>query len=213
MFAALVRPHPDRRARDGSPSIRPAPGASGPRGAHPASRATRAGLVLLLGLVVAGCGYSLAGRGAFLPDYIQAIGVPLFTNSTTVFDVEQVLTQHVRQEFIGRGNYRVVPEAAGVDAVLTGNVNSISIAPAAFNEEQQATRYAVVVVMRLEFRDLRGNSVLWENPSLVFREEYDLASGDAALDVNAFFGQEANAMERLAENFAESVVSSILEAF
>jgi hypothetical protein len=160
-----------------------------------------------------GCGYALAGRGSFLPDYIQTIGVPLFTNNTTVFDVEQALTQRVRQEFIGRGKYKVVPAEAGVDAVLHGTVSSISVAPTAFNDQQQATRYAVTVTMQVEFRDLRANKVLWENPSLVFRDEYDLASDNAVIDANTFLGQDVNAMERLATNFARSVVSSILEAF
>ena len=59
-----------------------------------------------------GCGYTLAGRGSFLPDYIGTIGIPMFENNTTAFDVEQLLTQQVRQEFIGRGQYRVVAESA-----------------------------------------------------------------------------------------------------
>ena len=35
-------------------------------------------LLLLAVLAHAGCGYSLAGRGSFLPEYIKRIGVPLF---------------------------------------------------------------------------------------------------------------------------------------
>jgi hypothetical protein len=171
-------------------------------------------LLVALATLSGGCGYSLAGRGAFLPDYIRIIGVPLFSNTTGVFDVEQVLTQRVRQEFIGRGKYRVVPDTTAVDALLTGTVTSISVAPSAFNDQQQATRYAFTLVMKFEFRDVRENKVLWENPSLVFREEYELApTGGGVLDANAFFGQESNAIERLANNFAKSVVSSILEAF
>jgi hypothetical protein len=171
--------------------------------------------LLLVGVCLScGCGYSLAGRGSFLPAYIQTIGVPLFANSTAVFDIEQVLTQEVRQEFIGRGKYRVVPDSTGVDALLSGTVSSISVAPSAFNEQQQATRYAVTVIMNVEFRDMRENRVLWENASLVFRDEYEIATaGTVVLDANAFFGQESNAIERLANNFARAVVSSILEAF
>ena len=75
-----------------------------------------AALVLapLVLLPLAGCGYSLAGRGSALPAHIKTIGVPLFTNATTVFDVEQTLTQRVRLEFIGRGRYKVVPDDAGI---------------------------------------------------------------------------------------------------
>jgi hypothetical protein len=160
-----------------------------------------------------GCGYALAGRGSFLPDYIRTIGVPLFVNNTSVFDVEQDLTQRVRQEFIGRGKYRVVPDVNGVDAILTGTVNSVSISPSAFNDQQQATRYVFVVVMKFEFRDVRENRILWENPSLVFRDEYEVASGGATADANLFLSQESNAIDRLAANFAKTVVTSILEAF
>ena len=52
-----------------------------------------------------GCGYTLAGRGSFLPAYIKTIGIPLFVNSTTVFNVETLVTEKVRREFIGRGKY------------------------------------------------------------------------------------------------------------
>ena len=61
-------------------------------------------------LVLPGCGYSLSGRGSFLPAYIKVIGVPMFTNSTPVFDVEKRITEHVISEFIGRGKYKVEPD-------------------------------------------------------------------------------------------------------
>lgn len=172
------------------------------------------GLVLAV-LASSGCGYSLAGRGSFLPSYIQTIGVPNLTNSTTVFDVEQTLTQRVRAEFIGRGKYKVVPDAAGVDALLTGDITSIAVTPTAFNDQQQASRYIVQVVVKIEFRDLQQNRVLWQNPALVFREEYDLptSSNSAAVDATAFLGPGSTALERISTDFAKSVVSSILEAF
>jgi hypothetical protein len=127
--------------------------------------------------------------------------------------VEQVFTDRVRSEFIGRGKYRVMPQATDVDAVLTGEIVSITIAPASFTDQNQAQRYFISVVARMQFRDLKTNNVLWDNPSLVFREEYEAAQGTNALDPNAFFGQEADALERVATEFSRSVVSSILEAF
>jgi hypothetical protein len=164
-------------------------------------------------VLMSGCGYSLAGRGSFLPDYIRTIGVPQFGNTTPYETVEQVITERVRSEFIGRGRYTVLPQSSGVDAVLTGEITSITIAPASFTEQQQAARYNVTVIARLEFKDLKTNTVLWNNPSWVFREEYQAAQGTDALDPNAFFGQEVDALERVATEFARSVVSAILEAF
>lgn len=160
-----------------------------------------------------GCGYTLAGRGSFLPDYIHRIGVPLFTNRTPVFDVERRVTERVRTEFIGRGKYTVIPDTTGVDAVLTGTITNITVAPAAITENAQASRYVLTLVANVEFKDLKANKVLWSNPSMQFREEYEVTTATTALDPNAFFGQDANALDRLATEFARSVVSAILEAF
>lgn len=160
------------------------------------------------------CGYALAGRGSFLPDTIKVIGIPDFTNNTTFYQVEQVLTAKVRSEFIGRGKYKVLPEDAGVDAVLKGEITSISVTPSLFNEAQQATRYVIAVTARIEFRDVHADKVLWQNPALVFREDYDMATGGKTVtDPATFFGQEVNALDRVAADFARSVVSAILEAF
>jgi len=60
---------------------------------------------------------------------------------------------------------------------------------------------------------VRENKVLWENPSMVFRQDYDNTSGTSALDPAAFFGQEANALDRVSSDFARTIVSAILEAF
>ena len=182
-----------------------------------ARRGTRFAILLVslcTGLLAsAGCGYSLAGRGSFLPDYIRVIGVPTFANRTTLFNLETQMTEKVRAEFIGRGKYRIVQDTQNADAVLTGEVSNVNIAPLSFTGQQLASRYVVTMAARVELRDLRENKVLWENPGLVFRQEYDAQSGQTALDPTAFFGQDQNALERMTSDFARSIVSAILEAF
>lgn len=164
-------------------------------------------------LVSSGCGYSLAGRGSFLPDYIRVIGVPVFGNRTKLFNLEAQMTDKVRAELIGRGRYRIVPEATGVDAVLTGEVAGVDIQPMSFTNQQLASRYVIMMTARVELRDSRDNSVLWENPALVFRQEYEAQSGQTPLDPTAFFAQDVNALDRMTTDMARTIVSAILEAF
>jgi outer membrane lipopolysaccharide assembly protein LptE/RlpB len=176
---------------------------------------TRRGFVRAAVLAVlcatSACGYSLAGRGSFLPPHIRVIGVPLFTNNTSVFDVERRVTERVRSELAGRGRYTIDTSAAGADAVLSGEISSITIVPAAFNQQRQATRYAIVLTAKIEFRDVKNNKVIWNNPSMQFREEFE--NSGTVNDPNAFFGQDVNALDRLAAEFARTLVSAILEAF
>ena len=164
-----------------------------------------------LTIALPGCGYSLSGRGSFLPAYIKVIGVQMFVNSTTVFDVEKRITERVVSELIGRGKYTVKPDATGVDGLLTGEISSITLAPAAFTPDRQATRYALTLTARIEFKDMKTNKILWSNPSMQFREEFDITTDVA--DPSAFFGQDTNALDRVATEFARSVVSAILESF
>jgi hypothetical protein len=178
---------------------------------------TRRSILLLtvtaLLLPLAGCGYALAGRGSFLPAHIRTIGIPQFTNLTSLFDVERVVTERVRTEFIGRGKYTIFPDSVGRDAVLLGEISSITITPAALGPNGLATRYAVTVTAKIEFRDITADKVLWSNPALQFREEYPVTSGGDVLDAATFFGQNVNALDRLAQEFARTIVSAILEAF
>ena len=128
------------------------------------------------------CGYSLAGRGSFLPASIKTIGIPTFANRTTVFNLETTLTQKVRSEFIGRGKYDIVPgREQAWTRLLTGEVTAVTISPSSFNASQLASRYAD----RHDGAEsscgtCATNMVLWDNPSLVFRQECDAAGGAAA---------------------------------
>jgi len=169
--------------------------------------------LLLVALACSGCGYSLAGRGTFLPASIRTIGIPTFENKTTVFNLETLLTDKVRSEFIGRGKYRILPQTAGVDALLTGEVTSVAIAPSGFNAQNIASRYAITMSARIELRDVHENKVLWENPSVIFRQEYEATASRTGVDAAAFFQQDVNALDRMSAEFARTIVSAILEAF
>ena len=46
-----------------------------------------------------------------------------------------------------------------------------------------------------------------------FRDEYEVTTSLTANDPGAFFGQDRNALDRLAKSFAKSIVTSILENF
>jgi hypothetical protein len=170
-------------------------------------------VAIMSAMAASGCGYALSGRGSYLPAHIRIIGVPLFVNNTPVFDIEQKITARVQAELTGRGRYEVRPDRQGVDAVLIGEILAVSVAPAAFNSNQQATRYAVTLVAKVEFRDLKNNKEIWANPQLVFTEQYDVTTTQTATDPNAFLGSNVNAMDRLASEFARTVVSAILESF
>jgi hypothetical protein len=163
-------------------------------------------------LFFSSCGYALSGRGSFLPEYIRRIGVPPCVNHTSVPDLDRIVTTAVRTEFASHGRYTAVPESTGVDAVVTCTITSVVLTPSAFTDNI-ASRYAVIVAASIEFKDVKADKVLWTNPSVQVREEYPVTTALTSGDPSAFFGQDQNAMLRLADDFARTIVTSILEAF
>ena len=107
--------------------------------------------------------------------------------------------------------------AGAADAVLVGAVTNVTIIPTNFGE-QAATRYTITVTANIQLRDVQKDTILWSNPAISLREEYDATSSvsndpTGQVDPSSFFTQESNALERISDEFSRSVVSAILEAF
>jgi hypothetical protein len=177
------------------------------------TRCRAASLALSVCLFSSSCGYTLAGRGGSLPEHIRVIGIPQFTNRSAIPDIDRIVTERVREEFRNRGGrYRVNPDAGGADAVLTGVITSAVPTPTALaSGSRQALSYSMLVTLELEFKDVKNNKVLWSNPSMPTREEYDMPAGTTS-DPSAFFRQDTNALERLARTVARAIATAVFEA-
>ena len=173
-------------------------------------------VAVVVAITTSGCGYALAGRGSFLPTDIRIVAIPQLVNRTTFFDVEQILTEKVRNEFIGRGKYRIVADPNGADAILNAEITSITLQPVGFTSTQLASRYAFNLTMKVDFVDARTQKSLWQNDALTFREEYDLSAstaGTGQIEGATFLDQQRSSFDRIATDVARTVVTAIVEAF
>lgn len=164
-------------------------------------------LVLLLCGTFCGCGYHLRGTGSSLPSHITRVYVPMFTNSTTRFELELKLTQKVIDEMVARGKVDVTSDKASAEAALTGDVISFIANPIAFSGEGSADRYNITVVAKITLRDLTTNRVIFSNPNFAYQEEYEVPEG------TDFETVESEAIDKVAEKFARSLMITILEGF
>ena len=160
-------------------------------------------------LAVTSCGYHTAGHAVQLPESVKTIAVPAFVNQTTTYRVEQMLTASVVREFTTRTHYRILNDPSeAADATLLGTVLSTSASPLTYNSTTgQAASVLVVVSMRVSLTDREGK-VLYQNPSYVFREQYEVSQ-----DLASFFEEDTPAYRRLSQDFARTLVSNILEGF
>ena len=167
------------------------------------------GAWLVLTLLATSCGYHTAGHAVSLPENVKTIAIPAFVNQTNTYRIEQMLTSSVVREFTTRTHYHLLNDAsADADATLRGTVLSTSASPLAYNTTTgQAASVLVVVSMKVALTDRQGK-VLYQNPAYVLREQYEVSQ-----DLASFFEEDSPAYRRLSQDFARTLVSSILEGF
>lgn len=154
-----------------------------------------------------GCGYHLAGTGASLPDYIHTIAIPNFHNTSLQYRVEQRFTGAVIDEFLRRARrLRVVNTQGDADAILTGTIKRVRFRNAVLDQTGRNRVFEVTIVAGVTLRDVKTNKILFDDPSMDFRGEYELSD-----DPRSFFNEADPAFDRLARDFARTVVSTLLE--
>ncbi|GAG33519.1 unnamed protein product, partial [marine sediment metagenome] len=93
------------------------------------------------------------------------------------------------------------------DAILIGEISSFTVRPIAFSGEAAADRYNIIVVAKIVLRDLIDKKVLFSNNNFIYQEEYEVPEG------TDFESVQSEAIDKIAEKFARSVVITILEGF
>lgn len=169
----------------------------------------RRALVLLAVLGNLGCGYHTAGHTTQLPQSVKTIAIPTFKNETLTYNIEQMLTASVVREFNTRTRYHIVSDVADhPDATLSGTVLSTAASPLTYDTATgRAASVLVVVSMKVQLTD-RSGKLLYQNPSYLFREQYEVSQ-----DLASFFEEDSPAFRRLSQDFAHTLVANILEGF
>jgi outer membrane lipopolysaccharide assembly protein LptE/RlpB len=162
-----------------------------------------------LSLAAIACGYHTVGHTVALPQNVHIIAIPGFVSQSQTFRVEQRLTDAVVREFNTRTQFHVILEARNdADATLKGTVLSASATPLAYDSQTGRAASALVTVsMQVTLTDRQGK-VLFQNPSYLFHEQYELSR-----DLPGFFEEDSPAVDRLSRDFARTLVANILEAY
>lgn len=167
-----------------------------------------ASLALFL-LAAAGCGYHTAGHNVALPENVKTLAIPAFVNQSQTYRIEQTLTAAVVREFTTRTHYQILHDASdAADATLNGTILTTTTSPLTYDSRTgRAESILVVVSMKVSLVDRQGK-ILFQNPSYIFREQYQVSQ-----ELSSFFEEDSPAMGRLSRDFAQTLVSNVLEGF
>ena len=145
-----------------------------------------------------------------LPAHIKTVAVPAFQMGPQAlrYKIGSRFADAVINELIHRGRgLRVQGDREGADAVIEGIIKSFTYSGVLLDDKGRARIFEVTVEAAVTVRDQTENRVLYDNQNFVFRGEYEFAN-----DPRSFFNEEDPAVQRMARNFAESIVSTLTNA-
>jgi len=157
-------------------------------------RLARAGLVVLIGLAAASCGYSLHPS---LPSGIRTLQVPVLENKTSEPGIEDFLTQALIQAIVNSGA-----------AKIEGKIVGYSLTSLSFDRAANVTSYRLTVALALTLRDLRKDEVVWKQDRIEDRADF-LLSGQQSVNIVL----QNDALQRAAVDVSRAIVSFAFERF
>ena len=165
------------------------------------------GLVLVL---TAGCGYHKVGAATHIPVNVRTLAVPIFVSKVQAFNTETVFTRAVVRELNTRTSYRVVTsgDGSGADAVLKGTILTETVSPLTYDSSSGQTSSYVVSVTAKVVLVAHDGTVLYDNDAFAWREQYQ-----STQDLSGFVQEDGAAVRRMGQDFAEALVSDMLESF
>jgi outer membrane lipopolysaccharide assembly protein LptE/RlpB len=166
-------------------------------------------LTLLLLVTLAGCGYHQAGSATHIPANVRTLSVPIFKTNATAYHTEVVFTQAIIRELNTRTKYQILnTDSPDADATLHGTILTQTIAPLTYDANSgQSSSYLVTITARVLLLAHDGH-VLYRNDNIVYHEQYQ-----STQDLSGFIQEDGYAVKRVAREFAQSVVSDMLESF
>lgn len=158
-------------------------------------------------VLLAGCGYHVAGSANVLPAEVHTIAVTPWRNVSTQYKLSDYIAEAVSRELITRTKYQVIADPAKADAVLSGSIANMFSGATVSDPIKGATAAQLVVQIQVKLTGKDG-MMLFERPNVEFRERYEIS-----VDPKQYFDESQVAAERLSRDVGHTIVSAILEAF
>ena len=161
-----------------------------------------------LALLLAGCGYHVAGKSDLLPKTVTTIAVPAFANPTTRYKLTDWLPDAIAKEFLARSNYRIT-DASRADAVLGGSVLTYNSGAVLFDPKTSlATSVEIRVALQVTLTERTTGKVLFTRPRIEVVDNYEIP-----VQEGQYFDESDAALERVSKRVAQQIVSDILNNF
>lgn len=167
-------------------------------------------MILLSALVgmIAGCGYAFAPQGDHIDRSIVRIYVEPFGNKTAQAEAENFVRTAFIDEILQTSRFKTVATLEEADAVIGGNVVSISTIAISYRKSILAAEERMSVIIESSFREKATGKILWASRNIAESVDYELQD-----DINLLPAIRKKALAKLSRDAAEKAFSLMMSNF
>ena len=176
-------------------------------------------LILSLCCCLAGCGYHRLDRVKKTTPWAvpgETISLGRIYNNTKQGGLEEIFKKAVENRVMASSPWRLAVPGSGSRWILQGTIVSYEVRPLGLNLRSgqvqgaagSASRVEIVIVASLQLLDGQTGALVMDRPYLTFRNQYRVDQNFASFD-----SRELQVIEGLADDFAESFLTQLLEGY
>ena len=163
--------------------------------------------IVLLVLLLSGCGYSFSGIGKSAYPTIQSVFLDTFTNKTSEANLDIILRTAFSNEIVQNGHFKLASSRGEADAIFRGTILSLQVAPLAYKAGSLSAEDRITVTLELFFEDRASGRTLWTNGSFIGTGDYRVTA------VGATEANRKNSLIKMASDSAEKAYRLMMSDF
>jgi hypothetical protein len=145
------------------------------------------------------------------------IAIPVFANKTSEPDLGAKIAEALRQEFIRKGNMKVVP-VEEAEAVFKGTVTNIRVVPVGHHavsavSNQVTTENMLMLTADIRCEDKKTNKILWRSSAFTVHQVYQINNNPLQPDPVTGFDNRQATLDFLAQEMSRRVHDNFLSNF
>lgn len=162
-------------------------------------------IVVVLSIVVAGCGYRLSGGGP-LPGNVTRVAVAMFENRSFETGAETVFTSALMTELVQSSN-AVVVDRDEAEAVILGTIKSITLGGLTRTADDAVVERQVSAVLDLDVVSKDGETI-WSVRNFFESEVYSVSNANVSDEA-----AKREAVREIADRVSERIISKMRDNF
>jgi hypothetical protein len=162
--------------------------------------------LLVISLLLNGCGYHLVGTGSSLPPHLKTLSIPVFSNSSSEPEIHRELTSNIIDSFISDGRLKVVRKGKS-DMVMKGTLYYYDLKAVSFSSSDFVSDYIVELGVDVEVIDKIKDKAYIKNK---FKTKWDYKATSDIVDTES---ARLAALEEAYKELGNRLVSLLIDQF